>query len=180
MINQYVSAVMLLQHAAWVDKTTVNRFIHRIKQGKLIKEDNPDDHLCSFFLPIHRPSKSVFLGYHIKANDWIPPGGHIDRGESPIDTVYREFVEELKYTLTDEQVTPLDLTIKPIVNNPRHNCKLHYDFWYLVHMKEKIDFDFTKSEFYEARWMRVHEAQNLMNNHEYKEIVHKLRSNDIL
>ena len=41
--------------------------------------------------------------HHKKANDWIPPGGHIEENESPAATVIREFREELGYKLKREE-----------------------------------------------------------------------------
>ena len=34
--------------------------------------------------------KVLFLK-HIKFGNWMPPGGHVDEGENPIDALHREF-----------------------------------------------------------------------------------------
>lgn len=36
----------------------------------------------------------VLLAHHVKFDKWVPPGGHIEDGETPAETVSREFVEE--------------------------------------------------------------------------------------
>lgn len=36
----------------------------------------------------------VLLRYHPKLGKWLPPGGHIQPGETPDETLRREFLEE--------------------------------------------------------------------------------------
>jgi len=129
-----------------------NDFTLFIQKKTIIKSENLNHHICSFFLPIHIPSKSLFLVHHKKARDWIPPGGHIEMGENPIDTIYREFAEELRYTLTDENIEFFTVSIKCICSK-NTSCKTHYDFWYIVQMKQKIPFSFSQSEFINAKWI---------------------------
>lgn len=55
----------------------------------------PPKHLVSYFLPVDLVDSSVLLVDHIKAGRWLPPGGHVEAGEDPVDTVRREAREEL-------------------------------------------------------------------------------------
>lgn len=154
-----------------VDREIYEKFISHIRStDKLTKNANIDEHICSFFVPYNRASHSVYLGHHIKANCWIPPGGHINYLEHPIDTVVREFEEELNQKITKIQVSPLSMTIKDISNNPRNPCKVHYDFWYLVDVP-KIEFEYIKKEYYDAKWVTFGEAMKLMDIPLYKRVV---------
>lgn len=112
--------------------------------------------------------------HHIKANSWIPPGGHIDNEEHPVDTVVREFFEELGQRIDKSQITPLNASIKDISDNPRNPCKVHYDLWYLVDV-QRLDFDYLKKEFYDARWMTIDQALKTMDIPLYKEIVRSIK-----
>lgn len=126
-------------------------FIKRINQGKLQREENPSDHFCVFFLPVDYQSKSIFLVDHIKADDWIPPGGHIENFECPAESVKREIVEELNYNINDdEDIKIFDLTIKDIKKSVRP-CLKHYDIWYLI-KTQKQDFKIDMREFREGKW----------------------------
>jgi 8-oxo-dGTP pyrophosphatase MutT (NUDIX family) len=40
-------------------------------------------------------NNKVLLVYHKKLNFWLPPGGHIEKNETPDETVLREFKEEV-------------------------------------------------------------------------------------
>ena len=37
----------------------------------------------------------IFLHWHTKVKEWLPPGGHIELNENPIETAIRETIEEL-------------------------------------------------------------------------------------
>lgn len=133
---------------AWVD----------LKNGSQVHtkgEGNPR-HYCSFFLPFDRVAGKIYLGHHKKADDWIPPGGHIEPGETPSDAAVREMQEELKVVITKEVLTPFNLSVKKI-DRPEIGCVAHYDVWHLVDIKEQ-DFDYLKSEYYDARWFTVSEG----------------------
>ena len=55
----------------------------------------PPKHLVSYFVPLDAATRSVLLGDHRKSGLWLPPGGHVEEGEDPRDTVERETLEEL-------------------------------------------------------------------------------------
>jgi 8-oxo-dGTP pyrophosphatase MutT (NUDIX family) len=55
----------------------------------------PPKHLVSYAVLIDPRDASVFLVDHILAGLALPPGGHVEPGEDPADTVRREAMEEL-------------------------------------------------------------------------------------
>ena len=151
----------------------LEKFLKKLDDKKgLIRPENPQDHICVYFLPFELTSKSIYLGFHKKADFWIPPGGHIEENESPVETIRREFFEELDYKLVDEKIELFDLTIIDI-KNPKQICKRHWDMWYLVHMR-KIDFKFDKREFYAGRWYKIEKSLPLIKFEDYKATIKKL------
>ncbi len=119
------------------------------------KEGNPL-HYCAFFLPYDKNAGKIYLGHHIKADDWIPPGGHIEPGETPSDAAVREMQEELGVEINKSQLESFALSVKPI-NHPERGCVAHYDVWHLVHLPVQ-NFDYLKSEYYNAGWFSVKEG----------------------
>lgn len=153
-----------------VDKKVLIQFYSRLENPKILRSQNSPDHFCVFFVPYYEKEKIVYLGYHIKANDWIPPGGHIEENENPLDAVKREMFEELKYKIISEKIELFDITVKPI---KRPDCQKHWDIWYLIYMP-KTDFTFDRGEFYNARWMSLQEAKRLMKIKKYSLTLQKI------
>lgn len=136
------------------------------------KEGNPM-HYCSFFLPYDKKLGKIYLGHHKKADDWIPPGGHIEPGETPTAAAIREMQEELRVEISSDQLEPWNLSVKPI-NRPESGCLTHYDIWYLVHLPVQ-DFDYLKSEYHDAGWFGVREGiSKIAKNPDFAAIISKL------
>lgn len=159
-------------------KKLINKHVLNIFKEKselpipFIKKFSSAEHFCSFFLPIDVKSGTIYLVDHIKAKMWIPPGGHIEEGESPRDAVFREFVEELSYALEKEKIELFDLSITPIAD-PNRTCKIHYDFWYAVFIPQQ-DFRFEKKEFHGTRWFSFEEALYKIKSSSFKTIIGNL------
>lgn len=167
--------IMPLLDPAKLDTATYDAWCD-LKNGSQVhtkKEGNPR-HYCAFFLPYDQEAGKIYLGHHIKANDWIPPGGHIEPGETPSDTVVREMQEELKSTITKDMLTPLTLSFKPI-NRPQSGCMVHYDVWHLVDIKVQ-EFDYLKSEYHDAGWFTIPAGvKKITKNPDYAAIIANLR-----
>ncbi len=159
MHNKLKQTISKLKKLKYVDKKTVNEFLNRLKADTSITDkENPTDHFCSFFVPVYLPTLEIFAGHHIKADEWIPPGGHMKTNETTIDTVSREFYEELNHRLTNEKIVLFDIGITPITNNLRNRkCRIHRDFWYYV-IVDKVPFAYDKREFYDAAWLPIDTA----------------------
>lgn len=59
-----------------------------------VKPATPERHLVSYIALI-APDGSTLLVDHINAGRYLPPGGHVEPGEHPVDTARRETREEL-------------------------------------------------------------------------------------
>lgn len=173
MINIIKQEILSLKSNPGVNQLILKKFLKRLKDNpNLVRDNNISDHFCTFFVPFDLTSKAIFLGNHLKAGGWIPPGGHIDLNELSLECVKREFFEELEYKLTDEKIKLFDLSIIHL-NNPKHNCKVHYDFWYLVYVP-KLNFNYDRKEFSEARWFSAEEAYKKVIYKEYKPALKKI------
>ncbi len=146
-----------------------------LKSGSMVHtkgEGNPR-HYCSFFLPYDKGSGQIYLCNHIKAGDWIPPGGHIEPGETPSDAAVREMEEELRVTITKDMLEPYTLSVKPI-NRPESGCMTHFDVWYLVHMQVQ-QFHYLESEYHSASWFTIPAAlTKITKNPDFAVIIAKI------
>jgi len=168
--------VSSISNRPYIDKDVTVKFLKRIgDELPLTKPDSFYDHFCSFFVPVDRKNKLVYLGHHIKARDWIPPGGHIEKNENPKDTVIREFSEELNFNLKDEPIQLFNISITDLAPNPLHKCVRHYDFWFAVFI-DKTDFVYLKKEYHDAGWFTFEEALKKTKTLHYSKIVQELKS----
>ena len=114
------------------------------------KPDIPNIHLVSYFMVVDQTSNEFLLVDHKKAQLWLPPGGHVEINEHPMETVKREVKEELgieaKFLFED----PLFLTVTNTVGNiaPHTDVSL----WYLLKGNRNDHLRFDSNEFHQIRW----------------------------
>lgn len=144
------------------------KFIQRLSEGNLTKQENPQSHLCVYFAACDFSAKQVFLGHHIKSGEWLFNGGHIDQGENAYQSARREIDEEWGIEVDQYKLnTPELLTITPIDNPSKQTCTLHFDIWFFVSLDMKTftpDSNKLLKEFHEANWMSIHKAKELVTD----------------
>jgi 8-oxo-dGTP pyrophosphatase MutT (NUDIX family) len=174
---QLVESIGLLEKEGRVTGRVAREVKNRLEGGRLIQSDNLEDHMCAFFVPVHLESQSVFIGHHVKADMWIPPGGHIEPEEMLEDTVRREFEEELGVFLESEPITLFAVTVVDLEPKPGKKCKRHWDWWHMVSVPEKTEYDYDRREFFEATWLVLNEALEKMSDArpEFEDAMQRLR-----
>ena len=150
------------------DATIKSEFIRRFNDGKLTRDENPQEHFCVYFAPYDPKNALVFIGHHKKSGLWLFNGGHIDIGELPSQAMYREIKEEWGYnTKLSGNHAPAFLTITEIENPTKQTCRRHYDIWYFLPFDQKTfkpSEDLLEKEFYRWGWKSLNEARSLVTN----------------
>ena len=134
-----------------------------------------------------KPQK-ILLGFHRKLKSWLPPGGHIENNENPLEAAIRETREETGIDVTsflskehplDGHVSALPIpefffeeTIPPDGEKPEHK---HLDFIYVVHVPEE-DPVFDVRESSAMRWFTKEEVLQLDTYPNIKQEILKLLS----
>ena len=119
--------------------------------------DKPPKHLVSYLVLIDPERRSILLGDHIKAQLWLPSGGHVHPDEDPTDTVRRESREEL-----DKDAIFLRGFEHPLflTNNmtggltPGHT---DVSFWYVLRGNVHEYIHYEKRELQEVNWFTFDE-----------------------
>jgi 8-oxo-dGTP pyrophosphatase MutT (NUDIX family) len=138
-------------------KRVAGEWAERVARGGLTKAENPESHVCVFFVPIRRGRREVFLVDHIKAGTWIAPGGHVEPGEGLVETIFREVDEELGVACSLEQVSrPFLVTVKQIAVTRGRRCRKHFDVWHTIEVEGELVAD--PGEFYGSGWFGIDRA----------------------
>jgi 8-oxo-dGTP pyrophosphatase MutT (NUDIX family) len=127
-----------------------------------VRPRTPSPHLVAYFLPHDDLDGSVLLVDHIKAGLWLPPGGHVEPGEHPVETVRREVVEELGVPavfLPQLGERPLFLTVTDTVSTleQRHT---DVSLWFVLASNRDQVFTPDPGEFREVRWWTPQEVSD--------------------
>lgn len=119
---------------------------------RLKKPDTPPKHLVAYFVFVDFEHESILLVDHIKAQLWVPPGGHVTFNELPEDAVIREAEEEfgMQAIFSRGNKNPLFVTVTRTVGlTPGHT---DVSLWYILKgdIHDKLRYD--RSEFTDVEW----------------------------
>lgn len=124
---------------------------------RIAKPDKPPKHLVSYFVLIDPDQRSLLLGDHIKAQLWLPNGGHVEVNEHPANTVVREAEEELfrKAVFLRGSSRPLFITCTETGGlTPGHT---DVSLWYLLRGSVHDPLNFDRREFTDMNWFTFDE-----------------------
>lgn len=133
----------------WIDSGAQ---LFRIK-----KPDTPSKHLVSYFVLFDPDTKQILLIDHIKAQLWLPTGGHVLPGEDPRDAVTREAMEELSMgaSFFRGNMNPFFITVNTTVGlTPGH---VDVSLWYILRGSAHDFIHYDKSEFTDVEWFSLDE-----------------------
>jgi len=110
-------------------------------------------------------NNKVLLIHHKKLNLWLPPGGHIDKNETPDEALKREIKEELnldieilnKNNLSKEGNVEEELAVPFHVNIHNVGDHNHCCFFYICKPLNIENLIVDKSELNEYDWFSVEE-----------------------
>lgn len=162
-INVNRELIKLVENTPGVTVEIKQKFLSRISQGKLTREENPQSHFGAYFLPFDPKSRKVFLIHHKKSGLWLSPGGHMEINEYIQKTLIREAKEELCLKIQLEEIgLPFFLTITPISNH-NYSCREHFDIWYLL-KTDKFSINPNPREFHQSRWLTFSQAKTVVTD----------------
>ena len=158
----YQQIKSVIEHSS-CGQTVSDFWLQRLDAGELTRDECKESHFCVYFLPYDSATRTVLLVHHKKAGLWLSPGGHIDLGESLIQTLNREIAEELGVSgKTSAEIEPFLLTVTPI-DNSNQACKEHLDIWYRFETDpSELRVDLT--EFHETGWVTLGEARQMITD----------------
>lgn len=139
---------------------------------RIAKPATPPRHLVSYFAVVD--GESILLVDHKNARLWLPPGGHVEVGEHPRETVLREVREELGFTPSHEIAAPLMVTCTTTVGLTAGHTDV--SLWYVVSATRDQSISYDAQEFVCVRWFGFDEAPLDRSDPHLQRFIRKLRS----
>lgn len=124
---------------------------------RITSPDVPPKHLVAYFVVIDPKHRSMLLCDHIKAQLWLPTGGHVKPNETPSQTIIRESQEELAMpaVFLHGNDHPFFITVKQTVGlTPGHT---DVSLWYLLRGSVHDYIHYEKREFNDVAWFSFDE-----------------------
>ena len=119
---------------------------------RIAKPDNPPKHLVSYFVVFDSKIKKLLLVDHIKANMWLPSGGHVEIDEHPRETVRREAMEELGLVADFSVIgeAPAFITVTQTRGMGTHT---DVSLWYVIAGDSASELNYDPREMRGLRWL---------------------------
>lgn len=140
-----------------VEKQHQEEVLEWIRSGVEIRRQKkpatPPKHLVSYSVLFDPKTRSLLLVDHKKAQRWLPPGGHVDPGEQPLDTAYRELREELNIEGILVDPVPLFLTVTETVGLTAGHVDV--SLWYVFLADSSETYSYDSSEFGSIQWFSM-------------------------
>ncbi|TCN38863.1 NUDIX domain-containing protein [Kribbella orskensis] len=111
----------------------------------------------SYVVVIDPVDRSTLLVDHLKAKLWLPPGGHVEPDEDPVDAARREASEELGVEAELADALPAFITVTETVGVDHGHTDV--SLWFVVHGRRGRLFVTDPAEFREARWWTPEEVR---------------------
>ncbi|MES2408959.1 MAG: NUDIX domain-containing protein [Patescibacteria group bacterium] len=125
---------------------------------RIEKPATPPKHLVSFFTLVDLSKRKILFMDHIKAELWLPAGGHIEKDEHPKITVEREIKEELNVDADFITTTPLFLTEDITVGKTAGHTDV--SLWYILKGNSENQIMYDSREFNDYKWFDFEEVLN--------------------
>lgn len=114
----------------------------------------------------------VLLVHHNKFDKWTPPGGHMEDGETPAETVVREFFEETTLNVEpisampqffdgDDNATPIPMPFYMDLEREGFDVPHIGHFYYVKEVGEPGDIKHQEDELHGFDWFSKDDLQSL-------------------
>lgn len=110
----------------------------------------------------------ILLIKHVNSGHWSFPKGHVEAGETEVETAKREIMEETSIEAL------IDSTLRETVSySPKKDVQK--EVVYFIAKAKNTNFVLQKSEVSEAKWVDINYAYNILTYDNDKNIVNKAK-----
>lgn len=154
MRNKVLKIVENIKPFDEIEGKHISSTVQWIKSGtelfRIQKPDIPPKHLVSYFVLVDPLRNKLLLIDHIKAQLWLPAGGHVEPNENPKETVEREIIEELNIPANFLLEEPFFLTETVTVGLTAGHTDV--SLWYILKGDSTKPLQYDPKEFNGYKW----------------------------
>lgn len=110
----------------------------------------PPKHLVSYFVLLDIQNEKILLVDHKKSALWLPPGGHVEPGEHPLNAAHRELDEELNVQLPMLYSDPVFISVTETIGDTAGHIDV--SLWYVFEADSTATYKYDKGEFNGIQW----------------------------
>jgi 8-oxo-dGTP pyrophosphatase MutT (NUDIX family) len=158
-IKQLIQSIKPLDN---IESKHISDAIDWIESGveifRIEKPATPPKHLVSYFVLVDLEKKKIMLVDHIKAELWLPAGGHVEKDEHPNITVMREIQEELNMPAEFIMSDPFFITQTVTVGKTAGHTDV--SLWYILKADSTKKINYDLGEFNGYKWFDYKEILN--------------------
>jgi 8-oxo-dGTP pyrophosphatase MutT (NUDIX family) len=125
---------------------------------RISKPDNPPKHLVSYFVLYDPQSSQLMLIDHIKAQLWLPTGGHVEIDEDPRTAVSREAYEELRITAKFDTIFGHDPLFVTVTETKGQGTHTDVSLWYVIEGKSTAKLAYDEGEMNSYKWLSLQDV----------------------
>jgi len=124
------------------------------------KPATPPKHLVSYAVLIDPHDMAMFLVDHRRAGLCLPPGGHVEPGEDPADTVRRGVMEELSIKAGFSIIGALPVFVTVTRTGGVTGGHTDVSLWYVISGSPRSPIRLDPREFAGGRWWTAAELES--------------------
>ena len=121
---------------------------------RIARPDVPPKHLVSYFVLVD--GEHILLVDHLRAQLWLPTGGHVEPDEHPRAAVLRELREELEIVPESDIAHPKFITCTTTVGLTAGHTDV--SLWYVIAYPRHKSLKHDTTEFADLRWFHFSEV----------------------
>jgi 8-oxo-dGTP diphosphatase len=131
---------------------------------------DPDIHSIVYDVVLNTETQEFLLVHHRGTSLWLPCGGHVELGESPLDAAIREMREELGTYLE-----PIDENVSFVSVSPGEETSTHICLWFLFKVTENPTLVIDCKELFAAKWFSLSDLPYQQSDPNLSRFIAKLK-----